>query len=156
MLLLGEHMLYPRAHRRLRRIGPQRPLRHRLAVWFFAVDAADKAETRQIGLVLLRAIGGVGPDIGGGVAPVEQALAQPCSLISRSIGDLPPPDQAEAAVDGDVVLVAEARNGDIHRRLAAVGARLGLGELHPSNAPDGPSGGVWPAASAIPPEPRFA
>ena len=73
-----------------------------------AVDAADKAEAGQIGLVLLRTIGGVGP--------VQQILAQACALIGRGIGDLPASDQAEAAIDGDVVLIAEARNGNQQSR----------------------------------------
>ena len=85
-----------------------------------AVDAADKTEAGQIGLVLLRTIGGVGPDSGGGVGPVQQILAQACALIGRGIGDLPASDQAEAAVDGDVVLRAAAYpSGD--DRLAGIG-----------------------------------
>ena len=64
------------------------------------------------------------------VGLVEQALAQPRAVIGGGVGRLPFADQAEAAVDRDMVLVAEGRDGDVDRRRGAVRPLLRLGELH--------------------------
>ena len=67
-------------------------------------------------LVGLRAIGRVGPHRARGVGLVEQPLAQPRALVGRRVGRVPAPDQPIFAVDRDVVLVAERRDGDVDRR----------------------------------------
>ena len=48
-------------------------------------------------------IGGVGPDIAGGVVGVHQ-LGQQRPVMARRIGDPPAADQAMPAIDADVIL----------------------------------------------------
>jgi hypothetical protein len=51
-----------------------------------------------------------------GIGLVEKSVAQHAALIGGSVGDRLFADQPMAAIGGDVTLVAEGRNGDIHRR----------------------------------------
>ena len=68
-------------------------------------------------------VDGVGPDRAPGVGLVEQA-SQLRAVVARGVGRRPGADQPVAAVDADMVLVAEHRDGDldalraIRRRLA--------------------------------------
>ena len=61
---------------------------------------------------------------------LEQALAQPGTLMGRGIARQPFADQAMLAVDRDVVLVAKRWNGDVDGWDGPILARLCLGELH--------------------------
>ena len=51
------------------------------------MDVADEPVPLQERLVLLRAIGGVGPDAGTGVRGVEQTLAQLPAVVPAGVGD---------------------------------------------------------------------
>jgi hypothetical protein len=46
---------------------------------------------------------------------VQQSLAQTRALVGSGIRHHPGPDQSKAPVDADVVLVAEAGDGDVNR-----------------------------------------
>ena len=83
---------------------------------------------REMRLVLRRAIRGVGPDPAAGVGLVEQA-GQLRAVVAGGVGGGPGADQPVAAVDADMVLVAEHRDGDVDA-LRAVRRRLGLGVFH--------------------------
>ena len=56
--------------------------------------------------------------------------------MGTGVRRLPASDQPEPSVDGDVVLVAEGRDSEIHGRDGAVGLRLGFGKLQrPARVP---------------------
>lgn len=74
-LLLREDVLDAGADRGFPGIGLGHALRHRLAGGLPAVDAAGLAAIGQEVLVSLGAIGRVGPDIGRGVARIDQPFA---------------------------------------------------------------------------------
>ena len=57
------------------------------------------------------------------VLSVEQPLAQPRALVGRGVGRVPAPDQPMLAIDRDMVLVAEGRDGDVDPEDRAVGPR---------------------------------
>lgn len=124
-----EDVLDAGADFRFQRVGIAHRLRHRAARGLLAVDAADEAVLGQELLVDLRPIGRVGPHRAGGVGLVEQPLAEPRALVSRGVAGVPTTDQAVLAIDRDVVLIAECRNGDVDSRPRPVGALLGLAEL---------------------------
>jgi hypothetical protein len=63
VLLMGEDMLDRRADRGLGSICPRYVLRHRLACGLAAMDPADQPFRGQPCVILLRAIGAIGPDI---------------------------------------------------------------------------------------------
>jgi len=63
----------------------------------------------QPGLVDLRAVGGVGPTIGGGVVGGDD-LAQHRAVVPSRAGHGPAADEAEGAIDGDMRLVAKGRD----------------------------------------------
>ena len=113
ILLLGKDMFNAAADLGFHVIRPTRRLRHRLALWFLAMDAADKAIVGHESLVGTRPIGRVGPNGARGIGLVEQSIAQHRPFISGRIRRMPLADQAVTDVDGDVVLIAEARDGDI-------------------------------------------
>jgi hypothetical protein len=75
-------------------------------------------------LIGLRAIGGVGPEVAGGVVPIDQ-LGQQDPVVAGCMSDRPAADQAMPAVDPDMVLAAEGWAREIDAR-GAVHARLGL------------------------------
>lgn len=54
-------------------------------------DAADLAERREEALVLRRAVGAVGPDVGGGVVRIDQPLAPTVPRCSCCAQTIPPP-----------------------------------------------------------------
>ncbi len=113
----------------LDRVGAARGLRHRPTRRLLAMDAADEAVPFEERLVRLRAVGRVGPDGARGVGLVEQPLAQPRALVGGGVGRVLAPDQPVLAVDGDMVLVAECRDGDVDWRNRPTRPRLGLAEL---------------------------
>ena len=96
------------------------------------MDVADEPVSLQEHLVLLRAIGRVGPDAGGGVCGVEQALAQQMPGVPAGVRNLPAANQAITSVDARVRLVAGARDGNVQHR--AIPIASGLAGL------DGPTG----------------
>ena len=128
ILLDGEDVLDPRSDLRFPGIGVPDFIRHCVAGGFLPMDLADKAVLRQELLVGLGAIGDIGPDGACGVGLVEQAFADMRPVIGGGIGRIPPADQPEAAIDRDVILIAEGRDGDIDVRRAVL-LRFGLAEL---------------------------
>ena len=92
------------------------------------MDLGDEAVFLHERFVLLRPIGGVGPD-GACRVVLIQDIAQPRSVVGRRVGDRPLADHTVAAVGRDMVLVAEGRDRQVHLRLA-VRFGLGLGILH--------------------------
>lgn len=111
VLLVGKHMLDPGPDRRLGRIGPCGRDRHRLALGLSPVDAAGQHTIGEPGLVALRAVSAVGPDLAAGVLPVDDLAQHPaigmgCRSHCRS------PDEAITAVNADVAFVAEHRDSD--------------------------------------------
>src|SRR4029077_16975129 len=96
-----------------------------LALWLLAVDLRAQAVIHQVLLIGLGAIGGVGPDIAGGVVLVDQN-GQQRTVVTGRVGGNPAADQAMSAVDADVVLVAEGRDREIDTG-CTICARLGLG-----------------------------
>ena len=128
-LLHREHVFDAGADLRLESVGAPRRLRHRPTRRLLAMDAADEAVPFEEHLVRLRAVGRVGPHRARRVGLVEQPLAQPRALVGRGVGRVPAPDQPMLAIDRDMVLVAEGRDGDVDRRNRPVGPRLGLAEF---------------------------
>lgn len=115
--LLGKDMLDMAADFRFAAVGDRCPTRHWPPLRLFPVNTGDKAVGVHELLIGLRAIGSIRPDVAGGIGLVEQSLAQTGPLIGRRISRLPLPDQAEPAVNRDVVLILEGRDRDINRRL---------------------------------------
>ncbi len=109
-------------------VGPPRSSGHGSVRRLLAVDAGHEAVIGHEGFVRGGSIGRVRIYGRGRVALVEQALAQSASFVSGSI--CPFSDEAEAAVDGDVVTVAKGRDRQIDPRQRAVLTGFGLGELH--------------------------
>ncbi len=68
------------------------------------MDAAFEHVARQPGLVLLTAIGAIGPDIAGSVAGVDYpAQLAPVAVCSRGHRRLP--DEPKAPIDADMRLL---------------------------------------------------
>src|SRR5690606_27723541 len=109
---------------------PSHSLRHWLALWLFAMNAARLADLLQIRLIGRRTISGVGPHIRGRVVRIDQPFAQSGAVMSCRIAGFLPPDDAMLPIDRDVAFVAEDGNGEVDLRLAAVLLWLGLRELH--------------------------
>ena len=78
-LLPGEDVLDGRTNPRLPAVGAGDVPRHRLARRLLAVDARAEAVARQVSLVGLRAIGGIRPDVAGGVG-FRQETGQLCTV----------------------------------------------------------------------------
>jgi hypothetical protein len=108
-------------------IGLGGPLGHGPASGLPAMDAADPALPFEPCLIGLAAIGGIGPDIGGGVVAGDDIAEHP-PVKACTIGDLAFTDEAERAADRDAALVAKAWDGDVDPRLA-FGGGPGFGEL---------------------------
>src|SRR5690554_742664 len=92
---------------------------------FAVMDLTAEAVLFHVGLVRLGAIGTVRPDRRGGVALVQQAAAQHPAVMATGIRDLPCTDEAVAAINASVALVAEDGDGDVGM-LCAVLAQAGL------------------------------
>ena len=90
------------------------------------MDVADEAILVQGRLVGRRSVGSIGPHPARRIAAVEQALAQTTALIGSRICGRPSADEAETAIERNMVLIAEIAG--LPDRLAALS--------HPS--------AVWP------------
>ena len=128
ILLTGEHVLDARAHGRSFGIRPGRTPGHRLTFGLFAMDPADPVRRLQPRLVGLAPIGGVGPDVRGGVVAGNDVAQHP-SIEPCAVGDLGRSDEPVAPADRDTAFVTEARDRDVDPRSAAR-QRPRLGELH--------------------------
>ena len=80
-----------------------------------AMDVADDAILVQERLVGRRSVG-IGPHPARRIAAVEQALAQTTALIGSRICGRPSADEAEPAIDRDMVLIAKQRDCQIDWR----------------------------------------
>src|SRR6516164_10575277 len=123
-------MLDAGADFRLFGVGAAGRLGHGLAFGLLAMNATDEAVPLHECLIGCRAIGGVRPNAARCVGLIEQALSQTRALIGGGVGRRPFADEAEAAVDRNVVLIAEHRDREIAGRRRAVLLRFGLGKLH--------------------------
>src|ERR1700732_288374 len=74
-----------------------------------------------------RSVSGVRPDAARRVGLVEKSIAQTAALIGSGVRRAPFANEAETAIERDVVLIAGDRNRQIDRRRRAILARLGLG-----------------------------
>lgn len=83
LLLVGKDVLNPSADGRLLRIRPTRRLSHGLAARFLAVDLATQHTVRQHGLIGLRTIGTVCPNITAGVVGCDQPSQHAAIGMSR-------------------------------------------------------------------------
>jgi len=125
-LLLREHMLDGAADFRFLCVSDAHALGHRPTRWLLAVNARHEATRRQHGFVLRRPLGRVRPDVAGRVRPVQHVF-ETRPIVRGRVRGCPVADQAEAAIDRDVIFVAERRDRQVDRRQAAVLARRGLG-----------------------------
>ena len=87
-----------------------------------------RAVVGQVPLVGAGAISRVGPHVAGRIRLRDRAR-QLRAVVAGRIRHRPGADQAVAAVDADVVLVAEGRHRKVDPGRAVIG-RLGLGPLH--------------------------
>src|ERR1700730_10145219 len=90
------------------------------------MDMADAAVPFHELLVGDRSVSGVRPDAAR-VGLVEKSIAQTAALIGGGVRRAPFANEAETAIERDVVLIAEDRNRQIDGRRRAILARLGLG-----------------------------
>jgi hypothetical protein len=118
VFLTGEDMFDAGADFRFGDVGLGGALGHRFAAWLPAMDAADPALSFEPCLIGLAAIGGIGPDVGGGVVTGDD-IAEHSPVEPGRIGDLALADEAEGSADRDTALVAKTRDGDVDARLAA-------------------------------------
>ena len=101
--------------------------KHRTAVRLSLMDVAGEHAFGQECLVLLGAVGCVGPYVRGRVVRADEDR-QPCAIMSIGGASVSGADQAMSAIDTYVVLVPEHRDGEVDwlERLG-VGAVLHLG-----------------------------
>ena len=78
-------------------------------------------------LVLGRAVSGIGPNVAGRIAFVDQ-IRQLRAVTQGGVRRRPSADQAMSPIDADVVLVAKGGNRDINALRPILGG-LGLREL---------------------------
>ncbi len=114
-LLLREHVFDPGADLRLCGIPAPDVIRHRLAPWLLAMDAADPALRFEPLLVGLTAAGRIGPDIRCAIV-VRHNVPEHPAIEAGAIGDLALADEAEDPANRDAALVAEAGDGDVDLR----------------------------------------
>src|SRR5262245_64515653 len=93
------------------------------------MDVADEAIPVQERLVGRRSVSGIGPHPARSIALVEQALAQTTALIGSGVCGCPSTNEAETAIDRDMVLIAKKRYCQIDWRRRAILARFGLAEF---------------------------
>jgi hypothetical protein len=79
-------------------------------------------EKRLIGL---GAIGGIGPDVAGGVVRIDQ-FGQQRPIVARRIADPPTADQAMPAIDAEMIFITKGRDRQIDAR-PALCVRFGFG-----------------------------
>ena len=73
------------------------------------VDLRSKATLLKQGFVLVGLVCGIGPNVTGIVARLQQ-IWQACAVIGGCMGHHPGPDQAMALVDVNVAFVAKSGN----------------------------------------------
>src|SRR5438132_8734118 len=101
------------------------------------MDMADEAVPFHELLVGGRSVSGVRPDAARRVGLVEKSIAQTAALIGSGVCRAPFANEAETAIERDVVLIAEDRNRQIDRRRRSILARLGLGVFDcPARVPE--------------------
>src|SRR6202171_1497812 len=91
------------------------------------MDMADEAVPFHELLVGGRSVSGVRPDAARRVGLVEKSIAQTAALRGCGVRRAPFANEAETAIERDVVLIAEDRNRQIDGRRRSILARLGLG-----------------------------
>src|SRR5256714_11890483 len=91
------------------------------------MDMADEAVPFHELLVGGRSVSGVRPDAARRVGLVEKSIAQTAAIIGSGVRRAAFANEAETAIERDVVLIAEDRNRQIDGRRRANLARLGLG-----------------------------
>jgi len=77
------------------------------------MDMADEAVAFHELLVGGRSVSGVRPDAARRVGLVEKSIAQTAALIGGGVRRAPLPDEAKAAIDRDVILIAKDRDRQI-------------------------------------------
>src|ERR1700716_4238742 len=77
------------------------------------MDMADEAVPFHELLVGSRSVSGVRPDAARRVGLVEKSIAQTAALIGCGVRRAPFANEAETAIERDVVLIAEDRNRQI-------------------------------------------
>ncbi len=87
--------------------GPPHRLGHSAAFRLLAMDVADEAILGQEYFVGCRSVGGVGPQPARRISLVEQAFAQTTAFIGYRVRGRPSTDEAEMAIDRDMVLIAK-------------------------------------------------
>ncbi len=90
-----------------RGIAAANVVRHRLSRWLSAMDMADKALCFHEGLVLLRAVGAVGPHTRTSICLVEKTPAQEPAVVATGIRNVPAPDEPQGLANRRMGLVAE-------------------------------------------------
>src|SRR5437660_9279503 len=96
------------------------------------MDMADEAVPFHELLVGGRSVSGVRPDAARRVGLVEKSIAQTAALIGSGVRRAPFANEAETAIERDVVLIAEDRNRQIDGRRRAILARLSSARRDPS------------------------
>jgi hypothetical protein len=92
------------------------------------VETLDKAVLFHELFVGRRSGGGMRPYAARRIGFVEKSLTWATAFIGGGVRRAPLADEAKAAIDRDVILIAKDRNRQ-NRRRRAILARLGLGEL---------------------------
>ena len=87
ILLTGEHVLDASTNGRAFGIGTGRTSGHGLAPWLLAMDPADPVHRFQPCLVGLTAVGGIRPDVRGGVVAGNDVAQHP-AIEPCAVGDL--------------------------------------------------------------------
>jgi len=98
--LVGEDEFDSRGYRRFARIGPTCPLLHGMPQGLLAMDGRDEAVWCEHRLVLRPVL-------------VIRQVSELSAIVSGGVCRAPTPYRAVPAVDGNMVLIAERRHGDI-------------------------------------------
>src|ERR1700730_4543199 len=91
------------------------------------MDMADEAVPFHELLVGGQSVSGVRPDAARRVGLAEKSIAQTAALIGSGVRRAPFANEAETAIERDVVRIAEHRNRQVDGRRRSILARLGLG-----------------------------
>src|ERR1700731_3914124 len=131
ILRLGEDLLDARTDFRFGVVGAPDRFRHRAPLRPLTMDMADEAVPFHELLGGGRSVSGVRPDAARRVGLVEKSIAQTAALIGSGVRRAPfaAPfaNEAETAIERDVVRIAEDRNRQSDGRRRSILARLGLG-----------------------------
>ena len=110
-LLLGKHVLHAGAHGGLAGVGTRNVPGHRPPGRLLAMNPRDPADAGQPGFVGLRAIRRVRPDARRQIVTGDEA-PQHRAVVMGGVGHRGTPNEPVRPIDGDMVLVAEHRNGN--------------------------------------------